>query len=326
MMIRKPHRQWPLLAVVATLLSLTFNATASTSTQAAPASNSSTEQISGKKTNKQLANLDYAGTQTIDINDSHPTFSKKTLKTSKGAWQKYGQLDKLNRPTAANAMLQKSLMPNAKREPLTVNPTGWRNKKIKSGYLYNRSHLIGYQLTGQNNNPKNLITGTRSLNSPEMLRFEDDIAYYLKSNPSGYIRYRVTPIFKSNELLARGVHMQAQSIGSNAVSFNVYIFNIEDGVTLNYNDGTSQISASEVATSSSSSSSTAAVQTPQAPQTTESASGDVTTGNQGEIIGNLNSHIYHVPGQSGYHMNAANAIYFNTEAEAQAAGYRKSLR
>jgi DNA-entry nuclease len=132
-------------------------------------------------------------------------------------------------------------MPTVKRTELTWNPTGWHNKKIASGWLYNRSHLIGYQLSGQNNNPKNLITGTRELNAPEMLAHEDDIAYYLKQNPNGYVRYRVTPIFRGNELLPRGVQMEAQSVGSNAVHFNVYIFNVQSGVTLNYQDGTSRI-------------------------------------------------------------------------------------
>lgn len=188
-----------------------------------------------------LANLDYNGTQEIVVNDNNPNFSQADLSTDKGAWQTFGDLDNLNRVTAANAMLNVSLMPSAKREGLTWNPTGWHNKRISSGWLYNRSHLIGYQLTGQNNNPKNLMTGTRSLNSPEMLAHEMDIAYYLKQSSSNYIRYRVTPIFRGNELLARGVQMEAQSIGNNSVHFNVYIFNVQSGVTLNYADGTSQV-------------------------------------------------------------------------------------
>ena len=137
-------------------------------------------------------------------------------------------------------------MPTAKREALYVNPTGWHNKRIKGGWLYNRSHLIGYQLTGQNNNPKNLMTGTRSLNSPEMLKHENDIAYYLKQNPNNFIRYRVKPIYRGNELVARGVQMMAESLSSNGqpdhqVSFNVYIFNVETGVKINYSDGTSVV-------------------------------------------------------------------------------------
>lgn len=188
-----------------------------------------------------LANMNYNGTQEIIVNDNKPNFSQDDLSTAKGAWQQYGDLDNLNRVSAANALLNISLMPTAKREPLHVDPTGWHNKKINGGWLYNRSHLIGYQLTGQNNNPKNLMTGTRSLNSPEMLAHEMDIAYYLKQSGSHYVRYRVTPIFRGDELLARGVQMEAQSVGDNSVQFNVYIFNVESGVTLNYTDGTSQV-------------------------------------------------------------------------------------
>ena len=200
-------------------------------------SNQKTQQAD----NTNLANLDYNGTQEIIVNNNEPNFSQADLSTVNSAWQKYGDLDNLNRVTAANALLNVSLMPSAKREPLHWNPTGWHNKRISGGWLYNRSHLIGYQLTGQNNNPKNLMTGTRSLNSPEMLAHEMDIAYYLKQSSSHYIRYRVTPIFRGNELLPRGVQMEAQSVGDNSVHFNVYIFNVQDGVTLNYNDGTSQI-------------------------------------------------------------------------------------
>ncbi|AKP67522.1 DNA/RNA non-specific endonuclease [Companilactobacillus ginsenosidimutans] len=196
---------------------------------------------SNTSSNENLASLNYSGTQEIIVNGNTPKFDQKDLSTSKGAWQKYSDLDKLNRVTGANAMLNKSLMPHAKRERLFVNPTGWHNKKTKSGWLYNRSHLIGYQFTGQNNNPKNLMTGTASLNSPEMQAHEMDVAYYLKGNQNRYVRYRITPIFRGNELLARGVHMEAQSIGNDAIRFNVYIFNVQSGVTLNYDDGTSRI-------------------------------------------------------------------------------------
>jgi len=191
--------------------------------------------------NTDLANMDYNGTQEIIVNDNNPNFSQSDLSTVNGAWQQYGDLDNLNRVTGANALLNVSLMPTAKRQPLHWNPTGWRNKKIHGSWLYNRSHLIGYQFTGQNNNPKNLMTGTRSLNSPEMLAHEMDVAYYLKQSSSHYVRYRITPVFRGNELLPRGVQMEAQSVGDNAIHFNVYIFNVENGVTLNYADGTSQL-------------------------------------------------------------------------------------
>ena len=186
-----------------------------------------------------LANLDYTGQQEITVNNNDPAFSKNDLSTAKGAWAAYSDLDSLNRVTDANALLNRSLMPSAKREPLTWNPTGWHNKKTAHGWLYNRSHLIGYQLTGENNNPKNLMTGTQTLNSPLILAHEMDIAYYLKQSNDHYVRYEVKPIFRGNELVARGVQMRAQSIGDNTIHFNVYIFNVEPGYTINYADGTS---------------------------------------------------------------------------------------
>ncbi|WP_125546514.1 DNA/RNA non-specific endonuclease [Levilactobacillus lindianensis] len=194
---------------------------------------------------KKLAELKYTGTQIVAVNHNQPTFTKADLSLKQGAWAKYGALDTANRVTTANAMLSKSTMPTAKREPLYVNPTGWRNKPYtvngKRGYLYNRSHLIGYQLTGQNNNLKNLMTGTRSLNDPGMTAYENPVASYLKAHPSNHIRYQVQPVFRGNELVARGVHMQAKSVEDQGISYNVYIFNIQAGIKINYNNGSSQL-------------------------------------------------------------------------------------
>lgn len=195
------------------------------------------ESVSAAK----LATLTYTGKDTITVNNNDPSFSKTDLSTADGAWQRYGNLDGLNRVTTANALLNKSLMPNSPREPLHVDPTGWHNKRIAGGWLYNRCHLIGFQLTGQNNNLKNLMTGTRQLNDPDMLRYEDEVAEYLKESGNNYVRYRVTPVFRGDELLARGVEMEGQSVSSNTVHFNVYIFNVENGVRLNYATGTSRI-------------------------------------------------------------------------------------
>lgn len=193
--------------------------------------------------NLDLAGKDYRdGPQTIEVNDNLPLFTSGELATKNGAWEHYGDLDALNRATEADALLNQSLMPTEKRGDISsVTPTGWHNKEIKGGYLYNRSHLIGFALSGENANWKNLITGTRQLNSPEMLLYEMDIKSYLEKSPEHYVRYRVTPIFRGEELLARGVHLEAQSIGDDQIKFNVYIFNIQTGVTLNYADGTSVV-------------------------------------------------------------------------------------
>ena len=156
----------------------------------------------------QLAKLNYQGQQVVKVNHGTPTFTKADLSTAKGPWQVYHNLDQDNRVTGADALLSKSLMPHSERQPLYVDPTGWHNKRFtyhgKTDWLYNRSHLIGYQFTGQNNNPKNLMTGTRSLNAPGMENYETEVATYLKLSPTNYVRYRVTPVFRNNELLARG--------------------------------------------------------------------------------------------------------------------------
>ncbi len=205
-----------------------------------------TQQKSNNDINTELASKEFEGAQTIIINDNQPGFTDKELSLSNGAWENYGDLDELNRATSAEAMLNQSIMPTKKRGSISdVKPTGWKNKKIKSGYLYNRSHLIGHALAGEDANWKNLITGTQQLNNPEMLRHEMDVNHYLKKSKDNYVRYSVTPIFKDDELLVRGVSMRAQSIGSDAILFNVYIFNVQDGITLNYSDGSSEISESE---------------------------------------------------------------------------------
>lgn len=256
---------------------------------------------------QDLAQLNYEGTQTIEINQNNPTFSKEDLSTEKGPWERYGDLDHLNRATGAEALLNKKLMPTEKRgEISSVTPTGWHNKKINGQYLFNRSHLIGYQLTGQNANWKNLITGTRQLNSPEMLRFEMDIKYYLEKSNKNYVRYSVVPIFRNEELLARGVHMMAQSIGSEEIRFNVYIFNVQNGVKLNYADGTST-------TESTSQSSTS---------TRVSAEKEYVDDKGQGLIKGSKSGVYHLPGSKYYDKTTNPRAWFKTIEEAKKAGYR----
>lgn len=259
---------------------------------------------------QDLAQLNYEGTQTIEINQNNPTFSKEDLSTANGPWEKFGDLDHLNRATDAEALLNKKLMPTEKRgEISSVTPTGWHNKKINGQYLFNRSHLIGYQLTGQNANWKNLITGTRQLNSPEMLRFEMDIKYYLEKSNKNYVRYSVVPVFRGDELLARGVHMMAQSIGNDDIHFNVYIFNVQEGVNLNYADGTSTIGTK----SQSSTSFTSSTASPEKEYVDSSGKG---------LIKGSKSGVYHLPGSKYYDNTTNPRAWFKTIDEAKKAGYR----
>lgn len=278
-----------------------------------------------KKTNLDLANSTYSGTQTIDVNNGVPVFTAAELSTAKGAWEVYGDLDALNRVTSAEALLNQRLMPTEKRGDISnVTPTGWKNKKIKGGYLYNRSHLIGFALAGENANWKNLMTGTRQLNSPEMLRFEMDIKTYLEQSSTHYVRYSVIPIFRDTELVARGVHLQAQSIGDDSIRFNVFIYNIQDGVTINYADGSSVIADSAIEEASAESADEPAA-VPAAETAVPSASASASA-----APSDTQSRTVYVAPDSGkkYHydqgcrgLKSANSIVSLTEQEAIAQGY-----
>lgn len=289
-------------------------------------SNQPTTVQAATLTKKKLPGLNYHQKSVVTVNNNHPYFSKSTMSTKKGAWQKYSNLDSLNRAREANALLSQRLMPKTQREALYWDPTGWHNKRIASGWLYNRWHLIGYQLIGQNNNPKNLITGTRQLNDPNMLKYENMVARYVKSSKKHYVRYRVTPIFRGRELLARGVEMEGQSVGSNAVRFNVYIFNVQPGVKLNYTNGTSVVSKAAKKYRPKKVTKKSAKKSVKKSAKKTSKKKVYTAAARGKIIGNKRSKIYHVPGQAGYHMNSSNAVYFSSEQAAKAAGYRKAKR
>ena len=170
-----------------------------------------------------------------------------------------------------------------------------------------------------------------------MLKYENMVANYVKSSKKHYVRYRVTPIFRGRELLARGVEMEGQSVGSNAVRFNVYIFNVQPGVKLNYANGTSVVSkAARTVVKAAKKYQPKKRVVKKAKKTVKKAAKKpakkaskkkvYTSASKGKIIGNKRSKIYHVPGQAGYHMNSFNAVYFNSEKAARAAGYRKAKR
>ncbi|WP_125605273.1 DNA/RNA non-specific endonuclease [Lapidilactobacillus bayanensis] len=190
----------------------------------------------------ELAGLTYDQQQIIAVNDNQPTFSKSDLSLANGSWERYSDLDTLNRVGVANAMLGRDIMPTTERERLYIKPTGWHQRTIiNNGHqdsLYNRCHLIGFQLTGQNNNAKNLMTGTRSLNDPGMTYYENTVAQYIRKT-SHHVRYQIRPVFRGNDLVARGIQMMAQSVEDDKISFNVYIFNVQANYVINYATGTS---------------------------------------------------------------------------------------
>ena len=186
---------------------------------------------------------EYNGMPYVTVNNNIPVFSDSDMMTK--SFETYGSLDSLGRCTTAFANVGKDTMPTEKRGSIgSVKPTGWHTIKydcVDGKYLYNRCHLIGYQLTAENANKKNLITGTRYLNVDGMLPFENMVADYIKET-GNHVLYRVKPIFEGNNLLASGVQMEAKSVEDNGdgILFNVYCFNAQPGVRINYATGDSQ--------------------------------------------------------------------------------------
>ena len=200
-----------------------------------------------------MASLVYQGEPYVVINDNNPDFTEADMTTV--SFESYGELDGLGRCTTAFANIGKDLMPTEKRGSIgEVKPTGWQMAKydnVDGKYLYNRCHLIGYQLTGENANAKNLITGTRYLNVDGMLPFENMVADYIKET-GNHVLYRVTPVFSGDNLVASGVHMEAESVEDNGdgILFNVYCFNAQPGIAIDYATGDSHQDDSIVADAS----------------------------------------------------------------------------
>ena len=184
----------------------------------------------------------YAGEPYVVLEDNQPDFDRNALPTE--SYETYSPLDLLGRCGPAEANVGTDLMPTEDRGEIgQVKPSGWQTVKYDSvdgKYLYNRCHLIGYQLTGENANECNLITGTRSMNVDGMLPFENEVADYVQET-GNHVLYRVTPIFSGSELVARGVQMEALSVedGGEGVCFNVYVYNNQPGITIDYATGDS---------------------------------------------------------------------------------------
>ena len=252
-----------------------------------------------------LDNLpEYPGEPFVALNDNIPNFDEKD-KTSK-SFETYSELDSLGRCGVAYANIGTDLMPTEDRGSISsVKPSGWKNAKydvVDGKYLYNRCHLIGFQLTGENANKQNLITGTRYFNVDGMLPFENMVADYIKET-NNHVLYRVTPIYNGDDLVAQGVQVEAESVedDGDGIMFNVFIYNVQPGVTIDYKTGDSHLSDDDKSSQSSS---------------------------KGEIRGNSSSKIYHCPGQSAYDdmKDSKYLVTFDSEKDAQDAGYRKAKR
>lgn len=184
----------------------------------------------------------YSGSPYVTLNGGTPTFSKAELKTQ--SYEYYSNLDKLERCGVVHACIGRDIMPTEERGSIgMVKPAGWHTVKydcVDGKYLYNRCHLIGFQLTGENANTKNLITGTRYMNVNGMLPFENMVADYVQET-GNHVMYRVTPIYKGNNLLANGLQMEGYSVEDDGegVCFNVFVYNVQPQITIDYATGES---------------------------------------------------------------------------------------
>lgn len=202
----------------------------------------------------------YDGKAYVAVNNNEPFFTDSDMTTT--AFENYSDLDSFGRCGVAYANICKDIMPTEERGKIgMIKPSGWHTVKydvIKDRYLYNRCHLIGYQLAGENANPKNLITGTRYLNVEGMLPFENLVADYV-NNTGNHVLYRVTPMFSGSNLVANGVLIEAKSVEDNGggILFNVYCYNVQPGVGINYENGDSWLDGTTGSASSGSDSSAA---------------------------------------------------------------------
>lgn len=252
----------------------------------------------------------YSGTAYTVVNNNQPNFSASELSTT--GYEKYSPLDGRGRCGPALASCGKEIMPKAGEERgsiSSIKPTGWVQAKysgVSGGYLWNRCHLIGWQLSAENANRQNLITGTRYMNINGMLTFENMVADYIKETDN-HVAYRITPIFEGNNLVCSGVQMEAYSIedDGDGICFNVYCYNVQPGITIDYATGNSTGPSADTTTSA---------PVTQAPETTTSGNND----NVSEMVWIPNS-------GSKYHTYAGCSNMKNprqvTEDEAEAMGY-----
>ena len=184
----------------------------------------------------------YSGDPYVDINGNVPFFEESDLTTT--SYEEYGELDYLNRCGEVSACVGVETMPTEERGSIGhVKPSGWQTAKydcVDGKYLYNRCHLIGFQLTGENARAENLITGTRYLNVDGMLPFENMVADYVQETEN-HVLYRVTPVFNGDDLVAQGVLMEAWSVEDegDGICFNVFCYNVQPGVAIDYATGES---------------------------------------------------------------------------------------
>lgn len=255
---------------------------------------------------------EYKGKPYVSIHQNKPEFLKEEIKAK--SFEAYSTLDDLGRCGMAVACVGWDIMPKEKRGAIgSVKPSGWHTVKydfVDGKYLYNRCHLIGYQLTGENANEKNLITGTRYLNVEGMLPFENMVADYVKETRK-HVMYRVKPVYKGKNLLAEGVQIEGYSVEDKgkSISFNVFCYNVQPGVKIDYTTGKS--------------SSDKPAKSDAMTKETKSYHQSDKNGASKEYVLNLNTHKFHLPScGSVKSMNATNkGVYTGTKEDLIHQGY-----
>ena len=304
------------------------------------------EQSSKGSTNSSTKSVssdnipDFSGNMTVAVDNNDPDFTSKDLTTK--SYESYSRLDSEGSCQVAEACVGKDIMPKGKRGAIgMVKPTGWHTAKynnVDGKYLYNRCHLIAYQLTGENANNKNLITGTRSFNVDGMLPYEEMVGDYVRET-GNHVLYRVTPVFDGDDLVAKGVQMEAMSVEDKGedIKFNVFVYNVQDGVKIDYETGDSEADSSVQVTTENSkasqkyhtnqNSSNNSKNNSSNKNTTAVKTNTKTTASQ-KIRGNSRSKVYHCPGQRDYDRMGTSKylVTFKSEKEAKAAGYHKAQR
>lgn len=265
----------------------------------------------GTQTSFSLEDLPaFSGEPYVVLSDNQPDFTQEELDQAAQGFEEYSPLDALGRCGTAYASVGLDTMPTQDRESISsVKPSGWQTAKydtelVDGGYLYNRCHLIGFQLTGENANEENLITGTRYLNVEGMLPFENLVADYIKET-GNHVLYRVTPLFEGDNLVASGVEMEALSVEDegDGVSFHVYVYNVQPGVEIDYATGESWESG----------------QASSAPEESQSSAAEEAR----DYVLNTSSHKFHLPSCSSVEtMSEKNREdYHGTREELLAQGY-----
>ena len=262
----------------------------------------------------------YTGDSYVEINGNQPSFTEDQKTTI--AFEYYSDLDSLGRCGIAAANVCQELMPTEARSPIgMIKPSGWHTARyddlVEGKYLYNRCHLIAFHLAGENDNPLNLITGTRYLNVVGMMPFENRVGNYVRST-GNHVLYRTSPVFVGDELVARGVHLEAFSIEDQGegICFNVFLYNVQPGIEIDYLTGESSASWTNAASTASADPNSRAYKD-QGQDNSEAVLADA------DYIVNILTGTFHLSGCSGIEdiSEENKEAFFGTHDEAIAVGY-----